>query len=62
MAGPLGGGVLRVRAAWAEPGLSPDDLPELADELTELAGWLGLVEIAVEPRGDLAPALRRLVS
>ena len=62
VAGALGGGVLRVRAAWAEPGLSPDDPSELADELAELAGWLGLAEIAVEPRGDLAAALRRLVS
>jgi hypothetical protein len=54
----LGGtGVLRVRAAWAEPGMSPDDVPELAAELTGLAGWLGLSAVAVEPRGDLAPAL-----
>jgi uncharacterized protein len=61
-AGAKGGGVLRVRAAWAEPGMSPDDVPELADELTDLAGWLGLAEVRVEPRGDLASALAALLA
>ena len=56
------GGVLRVRAAWAEPGMSPDDVPELAAELADLAGWLGLARVDVEPRGDLAPALSRALA
>ncbi len=31
----------------------------LRDELTSMAGWLGLEHVAVAERGDLAPALRR---
>lgn len=34
---------------------------ELAGELAEMAGWLGLDEVTVEPRGDLADDLRRAV-
>jgi uncharacterized protein len=49
--------VLRVQAAWAEPG-APDETPaELAAELMTLAVWLGLGDVVVEDRGDLAPAL-----
>jgi len=49
--------VLRVLGSYAEPG-APDDTPdELAAELADLADWLGLADIAVEPRGDLASAL-----
>jgi uncharacterized protein YcaQ len=49
---------LRVRAAFGEDPLpSPEVAGELADELRLLAGWLGLDDVAVEPRGDLAPAL-----
>jgi uncharacterized protein YcaQ len=59
-------GVLRVKAAWAEEP-SGRDAPdrdrvstELAEALTEMAGWMELSGgVAVESRGDLAPALYR---
>ncbi len=56
-------GVLRVRASWAEADVAPGSpahaevAAELAAELADLAGWLGLEAVSVEPRGDLAPAL-----
>jgi len=50
-------GRLLVKAAYAEPGAPPETAPELAEELADLARWLGLDDIVVEPRGDLAPAL-----
>jgi uncharacterized protein YcaQ len=54
-----GAGVLRVRASWVEPHADPDEVAlELAAELSLLAGFLGLDEVDVEDRGDLAPALR----
>lgn len=53
--------VLRVRAAFAEPAAPADTAPELARALRELAGWLGLHDIAVEKRGGLATALRAAV-
>lgn len=53
-------GRLVVRGAYAEPGA---DLAATADallrNLREMADWLGLEQIAVEARGDLADALRR---
>ncbi|WP_432499210.1 winged helix-turn-helix domain-containing protein [Kineococcus gypseus] len=51
------GGVLRVPAAWAEPGAPAGTAQELAAELERLAGWLGLGAVEVAGRGDLAPAL-----
>jgi uncharacterized protein YcaQ len=51
-------GVLRVHAAYAEPGAPPDTAEELAAELWALAGWLGLTDVAVAERGDLASGLR----
>ena len=54
-------GRLRVLAAYAEPGAPAETADELAAELRELAGWLTLPQIRVEPRGDLAPALAALV-
>ncbi len=50
-------GRLLVKAAYAEPHAPGTTAEELAAELGRLAGWLGLSEIVVEPRGDLAPAL-----
>jgi uncharacterized protein YcaQ len=51
--------VLRVRAAWAEDGIDHDEAAaELAAELELLAGFLGLHDVAVEDRGDLAPSLQ----
>jgi uncharacterized protein YcaQ len=50
-------GRLLVRSAWAEPLAPADTAEELADELWRLAGWIGLSDIVVEQRGDLAPAL-----
>ncbi|MFI7586663.1 winged helix-turn-helix domain-containing protein [Spongisporangium articulatum] len=62
----VGDGVLRVRAAhaeaWVEPaGETPRVAAELAAELRDLADWLGLPDVAVEPFGDLAPALAHAV-
>ena len=51
-------GVLRVRAAWAEGDTDHDEAAaELAAELELLAGFLGLGDVAVEDRGNLAPSL-----
>ena len=50
-------GRLLVRSAWAEDHAPEETVEELAEELRDLAGWLGLSGIVVEPRGDLAPAL-----
>jgi uncharacterized protein YcaQ len=50
-------GRLLVRSAWAEDHAPEETVEELAEELRDLAGWLGLSDIVVEPRGDLAPAL-----
>jgi uncharacterized protein YcaQ len=51
-------GVLQVKAAWHEPGAEPRDVAEaLATELKRAATWQGLVEVVVEPRGDLAAEL-----
>ncbi|WP_062462918.1 winged helix-turn-helix domain-containing protein [Demequina soli] len=63
-------GALAVEATWREPGRVPgarrrDDATvatALAAELRLMAGWLGLAQIRVAPRGDLAPALAVAVS
>jgi uncharacterized protein YcaQ len=54
-------GLLLVKAAYSEPGAPDQTAEELAAELRRLAGWLDLHTVAVEPRGDLAPALSSLV-
>ncbi len=50
-------GTLLVKAAYAEPGAPEQTAAELAAELGELARWLGLTDVLVHPRGDLAPEL-----
>ena len=49
--------VLRVQAAWAEPNAPGETAHQLAAELVQLAVWLGLGDVVVAGRGDLAPAL-----
>ena len=56
-----GTGRLLVRGAFAEPYAPPDTARELAAELAGMAGWLGLSDVVVEPRGDLSPALATAV-
>jgi hypothetical protein len=50
-------GVLRVQSAWAEPAAPGETAIELATELRAMAGWLGLDDVVVMPRGDLSPSL-----
>jgi uncharacterized protein len=55
-------GVLRVQAAHGEEGADGALVPAaLAEELRLMAGWLELDDVAVSERGDLAPALRRIL-
>ncbi|HMX72511.1 MAG TPA: crosslink repair DNA glycosylase YcaQ family protein, partial [Solirubrobacterales bacterium] len=51
------GSALLVQSAWVEPDAPAGTAAELADELRLMAGWLGLEEVAVRPRGDLAADL-----
>lgn len=48
---------LLVLGSYAEPGAPPQTPAELYAELESLAGWLGLRDIVISPRGDLAAAL-----
>jgi uncharacterized protein len=50
-------GRLLVQAAYAEEGAPADTAGELAEELGRMAGWLGLDDVVVAPRGDLAGPL-----
>ena len=50
-------GRLLVPGAFAEPGAPTGTADELAAELWRLAGWLGLDDVVVGGRGDLAHAL-----
>jgi hypothetical protein len=51
-------GALLVRGSYAEPGTDLDEtVPALVARLGELAGFLGLPDVRVEPKGDLAAAL-----
>lgn len=51
-------GVLIVQSAWGEPDAPETTASALATELRLMADWLGLDEVRVEPRGDLAGALQ----
>ncbi|WP_199439019.1 winged helix-turn-helix domain-containing protein [Umezawaea beigongshangensis] len=54
--------VLRVQSAFAEPGSDHGRVAvELAAELRHAAEWLGLDDVVVAQRGDLAPALGAVV-
>ncbi|HZX53150.1 MAG TPA: crosslink repair DNA glycosylase YcaQ family protein, partial [Ilumatobacteraceae bacterium] len=56
------GGALLVQASFTEPGVPAGPLAEdLAPELHAMAGWLGLADVTVMPRGDLASQLRDAV-
>jgi uncharacterized protein YcaQ len=56
------GGRLLAKSAYAEPGAPPDTAVELAAELRLMADWLGLPDVEVGTRGDLAGELARAVS
>lgn len=53
-------GVLRVLAAFAEPGAPPETAAELLQEFRLMQSWLGLERMEVSPKGDLGPALTKL--
>ncbi len=55
-------GALRVQAAWVEPDAPGDTADELAAELRTMADWLGLADVVVNGRGDLAPHLSAAVA
>jgi hypothetical protein len=55
-------GRLLVRGAYAEPTWDDDkDLAPLVERLTEMATFLDLADVVIEPRGDLAGTLARAV-
>lgn len=55
-------GLLRVLAAWLEPGQDAGDVAQaLAVELRRAAHWQGLGDVVVGPRGDLAALLATAV-
>ena len=55
-----GMGALTVLGAFVEDGCEPARVAApLAQQLFAMAGWLGLDDVSVAARGDLAPALRR---
>jgi hypothetical protein len=54
-------GQLLVRAAHVEDHAPTDTAVHLAAELRQMAGWLRLSDVRVEPRGRLAPALAAVV-
>jgi uncharacterized protein YcaQ len=56
-------GRLLVQSAFGEPGIDAAHVAaELAAELASMASWLGLDDVAVMPRGDLAAPLAAAVS
>jgi len=55
-------GILVVQAAHSEPGADAATPAALAAELKLMAGWLGLDQVQVKPRGDLAADLAAAVA
>jgi uncharacterized protein len=54
---------LLVQAAWSEPGVDKAEVAmRLAGELRAMGDWLGLADVTVARRGDLAPAVRRALA
>ena len=55
-------GCLRVRGSYVEEGQDPARVAApLADEMRTMAVWLGLDDVAVEKKGNLAGALSKAV-
>ncbi|HET7734710.1 MAG TPA: crosslink repair DNA glycosylase YcaQ family protein [Nocardioidaceae bacterium] len=52
---------LVVKGAYAEPAAPQETADELVTELRQLAVWLGLDDVVVDGKGDLAPALSAAV-
>lgn len=50
-------GTLLVQAAWREPDATADTPARLAAELRRMAGWLGLEDVEIVGKGDLATDL-----
>lgn len=50
-------GILRVHAAYAEPGAPAETAAELLEELKLMQAWLGMERMEITPAGDLGPAL-----
>jgi uncharacterized protein len=56
-------GALNVVGAFTEPGEESSRVAEaLAPELRTMAAWLGLTDVTVGRRGDLAPRLRQAIA
>lgn len=53
--------LLRVQAAWRERGATSETPDRLAAELRKMAEWLGLQDVEVASRGDLASDLQALI-
>ncbi len=51
------GSALLVKAAHSEPGKTPDTAARLASELRNMADWLGLEDVQIEPVGGFAAEL-----
>lgn len=54
-------GRLLVQAAWREPDATAETPARLAAELRRMAGWLGLEDVEVVGKGDLAGALKEVL-
>ncbi len=54
--------ILRVHAAYAEPGAPAHTTEALLDELKLMQRWLGLERMEITPAGDLGPALASIAN